>query len=194
MAWGKGRMKHVGKSSIRSARTRSPLGTNAPIDIIVHGSVGLTREEQPVIALVLGSACLSLIVFILCATHLYYRGLVLAICLLAILIAWRFKPAKAEPFPPFDKFERFLLLFFIPFATIYLINAMAPETSPDGSTYHLGIIADYARAHGFLPLHTTIYASLSQESNCCTSSRSPSDATQRRRSCISFSLPQRLGS
>ena len=123
----------------------------------------LHRQERPAVAFILGTACLSLVVFALCATHLYDRGAVLAIVALALLAAWRFKVyLSPSAFVPLDKFERWMLLFFAPFTVLYLSNAIAPETSPDGSTYHLGIIAHYVRAHGFVPLHTTMYSSLSQ--------------------------------
>ena len=125
--------------------------------------IPLLRQERPVIAFLLGAACLSLIVFALCATHLYYRGVVFAIVAAALLWAWRAKAYYSpQGFAPLDKFEQWMLLFFAPFTVLYLANAVAPEVSPDGSTYHLGIIAHYVRAHGFVPLHTTMYSSLSQ--------------------------------
>ena len=121
----------------------------------------LNTQERPAVAFILGSACLSLIVFALCATHLYYRGTILVVAVVSVSAAfYSYRPSPA--FPKLDKFERALLLFFVPFLILYLSNALAPETSPDGSTYHLGIIAHYVRAHGFVPLHTTVYSSLSQ--------------------------------
>jgi hypothetical protein len=39
---------------------------------------------------------------------------------------------------------------------------MAPEASPDGSTYHLGLVARYLRQHGFGHITTDMYANLSQ--------------------------------
>ena len=39
---------------------------------------------------------------------------------------------------------------------------MAPEFSPDGTSYHLSFVAKYARAHGFVRIPTNIYAQLSQ--------------------------------
>lgn len=123
----------------------------------------LLRQERAVVAFVLGAGCLSLVVFVLCATHLYYRGVVLVVAALPMLWAWRTQAFQsAQAFAALDKFERGMLLCFAPFTVLYLANAIAPEVSPDGSTYHLGIIAHYVRAHGFVPLHTTIYASLSQ--------------------------------
>jgi len=45
---------------------------------------------------------------------------------------------------------------------IYLLNAMAPEVSPDGSAYHLSFVAFYLRQHGFHPITWNLYASLSE--------------------------------
>ncbi len=45
---------------------------------------------------------------------------------------------------------------------VYFTNAMAPERSPDGSTYHLGLVARYMREHGFHRITTNMYANLSQ--------------------------------
>jgi hypothetical protein len=39
---------------------------------------------------------------------------------------------------------------------------MAPEMSPDGVTYHLGLVSRYLRAHGFQRISTNMYANLSQ--------------------------------
>ncbi|HEY3740168.1 MAG TPA: hypothetical protein VGL53_10000 [Bryobacteraceae bacterium] len=125
----------------------------------------LFRQERGVIAFILGAGCMSLIVFAMCAAHIYYRGVILAVGLAAILFAW-YRGAlwnrETPAFGPLDKFERALLVLFVPFVVLYLANAIAPETSPDGSSYHLGIIAHYVRAHGFVPLHTTVYSSLSE--------------------------------
>jgi hypothetical protein len=48
------------------------------------------------------------------------------------------------------------------FGTFYFINALAPEISPDGSTYHLGIVARYFRQHGLGHITTNMYAGLSE--------------------------------
>ena len=39
---------------------------------------------------------------------------------------------------------------------------MAPEISFDGSRYHLGLVADYVRAHGFHPIVDNFYSALSE--------------------------------
>jgi hypothetical protein len=48
------------------------------------------------------------------------------------------------------------------FTVVYFINAWAPEISPDGSSYHLPLIARYLRIHGFEAIPTSLFASLSQ--------------------------------
>ena len=45
---------------------------------------------------------------------------------------------------------------------LYFFNALAPEISPDGSTYHLGLVARYLREHGFHRITNDLYASFSQ--------------------------------
>src|SRR5581483_8444362 len=45
---------------------------------------------------------------------------------------------------------------------VYVANAMAPEISPDGSAYHLGVVSRYLREGGFHRITTNMYANLSQ--------------------------------
>ena len=51
---------------------------------------------------------------------------------------------------------------FAAYFILYFFNAMAPEASPDGSTYHLGLVARYLREHGFRPITWDIYANFSE--------------------------------
>ena len=48
------------------------------------------------------------------------------------------------------------------YTVLYFFNALAPEISPDGSTYHLGLVARYLREHGFHRMTNDLHASLSQ--------------------------------
>lgn len=50
----------------------------------------------------------------------------------------------------------------VPFALLYFVNAMAPEISPDGSGYHLGVVLRYLAHSGFYKLTTNMYANLTQ--------------------------------
>jgi hypothetical protein len=46
------------------------------------------------------------------------------------------------------------------YAVLYLANAMAPEISPDGSGYHLGLVSHYLREHGFVAITDNLYAAM----------------------------------
>jgi len=128
-------------------------------------SLRLDKQEENALAFVLGSACVSTVVFFLAAFHLIYKGLLLAFGLLTVGFAVhrRVWHSSGNSLPKLPSVWR--LLFFeayIPFAALYLIYAFAPESSPDGSTYHLGLVARYAREHGFPAITTSIFASFSQ--------------------------------
>ena len=91
---------------------------------------------------------------------------VFLVCGTALLaLAWRRGAHRFSPdcLPPLDPFWRkFFLFLFTAFGILYLANSMAPEISPDGSAYHLGLVARYVREHGFHRITTNMYANLSQ--------------------------------
>jgi len=79
----------------------------------------------------------------------------------AVWSAWGSPPRKSLPAVP----TGWLIVFFVVFAAFfacYLSNAVAPEISPDGSSYHLGNVARDWRHHGFDWSYHSIYSSLSQ--------------------------------
>src|SRR6185437_7558007 len=47
------------------------------------------------------------------------------------------------------------------FTVLYFFNAWAPEISPDGASYHLGLVARYLRARGFERITTDMLAAFS---------------------------------
>ena len=51
-------------------------------------------------------------------------------------------------------------IFFGLYVVLYLSNAMAPEASPDGAGYHLGLVARYLREHGFVRITDNLYAAM----------------------------------
>ncbi len=104
---------------------------------------------------VTGAALLSLTVFCLCALHLAYPAVFLAIGAAALAAAGR--PVWSRPEWPKS---RLLLAAFGVFLVLYFFNAMAPEISYDGSRYHLGLVARYLREHGFEPITNNFYAGL----------------------------------
>jgi hypothetical protein len=96
-------------------------------------------------------------VFVLCALGLARTSVFLGIGIVAILSAIRL-PWNAPV-------RRVSLLFAAAFgfyALLYLSNSLAPEFSPDGAAYHLGLVAQYFRQHGFERLTTNMYGNLSQ--------------------------------
>ena len=120
------------------------------------------RGEEYVFALVTGAACLSLLVFALTAVGLAYKAVFLGLAVLAIVPAMRRSRIGSPACPAGQAGLPILLLVFVAFTCLYFFNAMAPEISPDGATYHLGLVSRYLREHGFHRITTDIYASLSQ--------------------------------
>ncbi len=123
----------------------------------------LRKPERLPLAFVLGAACLHLVVFAILALHIGYWP-VLAVMLLAPISlsvrtgSWGLRGEPAEPLPRSAKILSGLL--FGLFTLLYFFHAWAPETSPDGSGYHLGLVSQYLRAHGF-KRYINIYAALS---------------------------------
>jgi hypothetical protein len=119
------------------------------------------RQEEAAFSFLLGSAILSWLVFAMSAAHVVYKGTFLALGLALIALGWR--RSTAEPFPALPrKWIWCGAPVFILFSLLYVCHAMAPEMSPDGSAYHLGLVSRYYREHGFPAITTSIYASLSQ--------------------------------
>ena len=112
-----------------------------------------------------GSACFSQAVLFLCAIGLARRGLFIAVGVLAAIAALgmhqRIESRPASTSLP-RRWRWALGALFTSFGIVYLVNALAPEVSPDGSAYHLPIVARYLGAHGFQPMTWNLYASLSQ--------------------------------
>ncbi len=134
---------------------------------LLFGALGLRfrRTEDHILSFVTGSACLSLLVFGLAATHTARRGvfLVLGIAAMGAAIARRRAFPEEKPAPPLPRYWKPLFgALFALFTYLYFFNAMAPEMSPDGSAYHLGLVSRYLRAHGFVRIATNMYAYLSQ--------------------------------
>jgi hypothetical protein len=123
----------------------------------------LRHIEHDLLAALTGAALLSLAVFLLCALKLARTPVFLGFGLGLIALA---RPKVGQAVPPVSNaLAKRSMLFLIPFAfygVIYLANSLAPEFSPDGSTYHLGLVARYFRQHGFERLTTNMYGNLSQ--------------------------------
>lgn len=121
--------------------------------------------ERRLLAFVVGSACLSEIMFALCAAKLVHRGILLVLGLAIIGYAafsgaFRSSGKALGALPPV---WRWIFIATIAAFTWYaFFNALAPEHSPDGMSYHLSEVLIYQRAHGFPLITTSIYANLSE--------------------------------
>jgi hypothetical protein len=124
--------------------------------------LGGACREYPV-RFVCGAGMLSLIVFVLCCLGLAYPTVFLATGALTLL---GLRSSGPRPVPQAWKIsvlvKVLLLLIFTVYFLIYFTNAMAPEVSPDGSAYHLSLVARYLREHGFHLITWNLYASLSE--------------------------------
>jgi len=125
----------------------------------------LYREEELPLAMVVGAALLNLLVFALGMAGALYTWVLLAVGL-AILAWGASRGLYRQPvrrFEPLPRLWRWLFgILFTVFGLLYFLYAMAPEMSPDGSTYHLGLVALYLRHHGLERITTHLYANLSQ--------------------------------
>jgi len=125
----------------------------------------LFREEEHLIALASGSVLLGLVLFVLGMVHAYYDAVFYLIGAAILIIGWRTRTlcSTAEPLPPFERRWKILfLIVYIPFALYAVTWALAPEFSPDGATYHLGVMSRYYREHAMVPTPTHMYGMLSQ--------------------------------
>ena len=123
------------------------------------------RPERMLLAFPLGAATLHLIVFSLLAVQIAYWPVLLAVLLAPVAEATRKGLWLAQGFE-LGGIPRPLKLLAgavgAVFFAIYFVYALAPEHSPDGSTYHLGLVARELRSHGFEKITTSIYAMLGQ--------------------------------
>lgn len=130
--------------------------------------LGFGRAEHLLFAFVAGAACWSTLVFMLAAARLARRGVFLSAGVLVILAALKWGRWEAPAIPASEPprlprlWKALFAAVFGAFTVLYLANALAPEASPDGSAYHLGLAARYLREHGFQRITTSMYANLSQ--------------------------------
>ncbi|HEV2690940.1 MAG TPA: glycosyltransferase family 39 protein, partial [Bryobacteraceae bacterium] len=123
--------------------------------------IKLYRMEMLFVGFVFGAACLSTMVFALTVARLAYTGVFLALGLLLIAGAVRMGAWRHEgSFPPLALGWRLAFLgLYALFAILYIGNALLPEISPDGLTYHVALVARYFREHRLPGITTNFYAS-----------------------------------
>jgi hypothetical protein len=125
----------------------------------------LRRQEHPPLAFLMGASALHLFYFTALVLHVAYGPVIVAPLVLALgWIVWS-KPWRVRR-PVLTTSGRLLKLLAgsiaAGFLGIYFIYAWAPEHSPDGAAYHLGMIARELRAHGMETITTSLYAMLGQ--------------------------------
>jgi len=130
--------------------------------------VALRRDERIPLAFVLGAACLHLVIFVILALRIAYWPVLagaLAGTVAAALGTGAWRGLRTPSGKTVAPLSRTLQVVFGScagvFAIVYLANAWAPEVSPDGSGYHLSLVARDLRVHGFEPIPNEFYAMLS---------------------------------
>lgn len=121
---------------------------------------GLLARQLPLpAAFVVGACPLSLAVTLIALGGAAYPSVFLVLGSAVLVAGWRrrvWRQWRRLEIP------RWFWLGFAPFFVLYLANAMAPELSPDGMAYHLGLVQMYAQAHSLPRVPDNMYASLSQ--------------------------------
>jgi len=123
--------------------------------------IRLNRLEHDLLAAATGGALLSFVVFLLCVAGLARTPVFLVFGLAALAVGWN--PRKAgKALLSIPRLWRWVFLVpFVFYALVYLASSVAPEYSPDGQTYHLGLVFRLYREHGFHRLTTNMYANIS---------------------------------
>ncbi len=134
--------------------------------VVARLGARLRRDEKFPLVFILGAALLHLAIFAIMTVHIAYKPVLIALlaaCIAAAVVTgdWRL-PAEMPGQTPLPRAIRYLFGAIAgAFTVLYLFNAWAPEISPDGSSYHLRLVALYLRAHGFKPILTEVYSTLS---------------------------------
>ena len=125
------------------------------------------RRERIFLAFLTGAALVSTGMFLLAAATLVYTKVVVILGLAIVGVwIWRCRPdfrsvTGLGPALP----TLWQIVFWAPlliYGCLYLLSALAPETDPDGTVYHVGLITRYYDHRGFFPIHTEMYAGLAE--------------------------------
>lgn len=142
------------------------FGAALPLAAAYAWGVILLRRlaAPPEIALAVGAAFESLLIFLLLVLHLAWRPAYLVVGLaplavLPFLSRTKLEDAAIEPLGRNGRIAAGVI--FAVYGVWYLVNAMAPEISPDGITYHLGLPFEYTRL-GRFPDRIAFYDMLPQ--------------------------------
>lgn len=137
----------------------------------------LARAEALALSFLTGSALFSGLWMALGLSGFVYRGVAYGVSgslVLAAVALGSFRIFRGEaagvmgesPAPPRLSVTAALgfALLFLPFLAVYILYALHPEVSADGSYYHNGFLNQYAIAHRIIPFIDNFYASLSEGS------------------------------
>jgi len=131
----------------------------------------LGRQEYLLFSFATGSALLSLAVFVFAALRIARWETFLLLGGSLIVCSLRKGGGLVRPLTESSPecprvfsqlLTPFFALVFLGFTGVYFIWALAPELSPDGTTYHLGLVSRYLRERGFASVPDNMYACLSQ--------------------------------
>jgi hypothetical protein len=120
------------------------------------GNICLHRLPVPwTIALAVGAAAESSIVFLLLASGVGNRAAFVVLGVVSAALYWWLGRGAARLAEPAQKRADRVTVYLTGaalalYAALYLINALAPELEPDARAYHLGLTAEYVRLGGFL--------------------------------------------
>src|SRR5689334_10605309 len=120
------------------------LGGLAPLAVAYSLGKLCFRRAPDVIALGAGAVIESLLIFALLAADMARPPAFLALAVGGLLPLVWLRPRPRAPRP-----RGALLILFAVYAFLYFVHALAPEIQPDGVSYHLGLVSEYARLGGF---------------------------------------------
>lgn len=123
--------------------------------------IHLHAIEHDLLAFLTGGALLSFSIFVLCAIDAARTPVFLVLGIAALAMNWRFGAGAKGRLPAMaPRWKVFFAAIFAVYAILYLSNSFAPEFSPDGQAYHLGLVYRFFREHGFHRLTTNMYGNL----------------------------------
>ncbi len=126
--------------------------------------VRVSRLECACLGYVVGSAVVCTIVLGLGLLFLARRGVFIAATIIAVGVCWRvlpwFRGLPRTELSSIPVGQRVLFaVSWVVYGAIYLRHALAPEMSPDGEMYHLGLVNLRNHAHGIFRI-VDMYAAL----------------------------------
>ncbi|MGC9951436.1 MAG: glycosyltransferase family 39 protein [Bryobacteraceae bacterium] len=117
--------------------------------------IELRRAEAVCLGFVLGSALTSTLTLAIAALWIAREGAFLGIAAVALVLLWRQRKwLRRLPPASMDGIPKTLQVVFaaawLAFGTVYFRQALSPEMSPDGMSYHLGLVNLWNHAHGLI--------------------------------------------